>query len=305
MENDVRKGLIIMPMKLVSFFMAVIAMIMNVMAPVVSPAPAPLDGGERVQYGESYNQVYDIYVPSDAKGDVDVLLVIHGGGWVFYDQTQYAEKLKTACDEHGLVAVGMDYRKLQNNATAFDMLDDVEATVESVKDYLLERGLTAHKMALAGHSSGSHLSALYAYQHYNDSPIEIGFITLGSCPASFFDSNTEKLLPVKAISCGLISVLTGESINLLNLKDKTDAVNSITALSMVNPNVPPTLIVHGKKDKSVSYENAEKLESALKENGVYCELITYENSDHLLQEDAAEMDSVTVSEFYRFVSEFL
>lgn len=292
-------------MKLVSLFMAVVAMIMNVLAPVVSPVPAPLEGGERVKYGEVYNQVYDIYVPSNAEGEVDVLLVIHGGGWVFYDQTQYAEKLKTACDEHGLVAVGMDYRKIQNNATALDMLKDVEATVESVKNYLLERGLTPHKMALAGHSSGSHLSALYAYNHYDDSPIEVGFVTLGSCPASFFDANTERYLPVKAISCGLLSVLTGESINLLNLEKKADAVNSVTALSMVNPNVPPTLIVHGKNDKSVSYENAVKLESALKENGVYCELITYENSDHLLQEDAEEMDSVTVSEFYRFVSEFL
>lgn len=294
-----------MPMKIVSLFMAVVAMIVNVVAPVVSPAPAPLEGGERVSYGEKYNQVYDIYVPSDAEGEVDVLLVIHGGGWVFYDQTQYAEKLKTACDEHELVAVGMDYRKIQDNATVSDMLEDVENTVESVKQYLLDRDLTPDKMALAGHSSGSHLSALYAYEHYDDSPIDIGFVTLGSCPASFFDSSTEKYLPVKAISCGLLSVLTGESINLLNLSKKEDAVNSVTALSMVNPNVPPTLIVHGKKDKSVSYENAEKLEALLKENGVYCEVITYENSDHLLLEDAEEMDAVTVSEFYRFVEEFL
>lgn len=292
-------------MRIVSFMLTIVALFTNTLAPVLTPVKAPLEGGERVQYGEAYNQVYDIYVPDDAEDEVDVLFVIHGGGWVFYDQTQYDEKLKTACDDHDLVAVGMDYRKIQNGANALEMLDDVDAAVSSVKDYLEDRGLTPDKMVLAGHSSGAHLSTVYAYSHYNDSPIEIGFLATAGCPSSFFDSNTEKFLPVKAISCALLSILTGEEINLLNLDKKQDAVNSITALSMVNPNVPPTLIIHGKKDKMVNYENAVKLEEALKENGVPCELITYENSDHLLEEDSATMDGYMVSEFYRFASLYL
>lgn len=291
--------------KLISLLFAFVAFLSSTFSPIISPVKEPLNGGVRVSYGENYEQIYDIYVPEDASGEVDVIFAIHGGGWVSHNLTQYDEKLKRACDEYGYVAVGMDYRKIQDNATVSDMLEDVDAAVSSVKAYLEERGLHPDKMVLAGHSSGAQLSTVYAYTHYESSPIKIGFLATASCPASFFDSNTEKYPPVKALACGLISVLTHENVNLLNLEKKQDTVNSISALSMVSENVPPTLIIHGKKDKSVSYENALKLEKLLRENNVDCELITYENSGHELKEDAAEMDEVMRTEFYRFASLYL
>ena len=82
-------------------------------------------------------------------------------------------------------------------------------------------------------------------------------------------------------------------------------IPAVSPIANVSSEVPPTILVHGKKDTMVPYSNSVELYEKLKECGVDCELITYENSDHMLMEDAKEMRPVREKVFYEFADRYL
>ena len=135
-------------------------------------------------YTKNERNVYDLYIPSSATEKKDkynrIILFIHGGAWVQGEK----EQMEIFCSTYGslgFITATMGYTLLMNNyeqANIFRMIDEITATINSIKKELIKYGFDGDKleMAISGGSAGGHLSLLYAYGYGNNSPIPIKFI---------------------------------------------------------------------------------------------------------------------------------
>lgn len=270
----------------VSVLLTLVSLITNMQG--ILSRPTEPEGGVLLKYGSSPSQYMDVFLPEELGDTANVVIAIHGGSWMFGDQRQFDEYAKQAA-EHGYVGVSVDYRKLSNNARALGMNDDIFAAVSELRSYLYTKGIETGKMIVAGHSSGAHLALLYAYTHYEDSPIPIAFVTACSAPADLrlFVNGEQK----NNNGYMLLTALANENITAATIdgEEAKAALAKIDPIELVTPDVPPTILVHGDNDELVPYENSTELYEALQANGVDAELIVYEGQGHFIRSAPEEM----------------
>ena len=263
------------------------------------------DGAERIQYGQRAQEQLDLFVPEGASGDINVCIMVHGGAWVIGTQRDFQNYCKTAAEEYGFAAATVDYTKIQNGCFIQDEVEEIYEAVKAIRENLIEKGLNPKKMCIAGHSAGANLSLLYAYRYYDKSPIEIAFVAAASPPASFFDDTGDGNTILEKFSFIAPSLLSGKVITRKGTsEDMLEALKKINPIDNVTSLVPPTLLIHGAKDTMVPYSNSLRLCEALTDAGVYNQLITYPNSDHMLIEDKETMNEVRVAAFMDFASRY-
>jgi acetyl esterase/lipase len=222
----------------------------------------------------------DIYLPWE-KGEVDVILFIHGGGWAAGDKSGYDSACKNYASQ-GYVAAAMNYRFINPDlpperqpATCADMLDDIESAVAALRAKLLEKGYTPRKMAISGGSAGGHLTMLYAYSRGARAPIPIAFLFPDVGPTDFSDPAYLDM-PVPLVG-ELAPRLAGRA-------DYDPALMS--PLHYVAPGAPPTLLRYGALDELVPLSQGTLLKAALEAAGTRCDLLVYPNSGHGLESKA-------------------
>lgn len=288
-----------------SVIMTIVCGVLNLVPMFSAGGPSPLPvGAERFSYGEKAREVMDIYMPDTEEEKLDVLLVIHGGAWMFGTQTMFANDCMDAA-KAGFATVAVDYSMLQDKVNALDMVDEIEASVAKAKEIIEQKGYQTGKMIVAGHSAGAHLSALYGFTRYKTSPIPIAFIVGNATPSNFFDENGSGKTSLEKNRYLLTSFLAGNLVLPFTMKTVQADIDAVSPVANVSAEVPPTILVHGKKDSMVPYSNSVELYEKLQECGVDCALITYENSDHMLMEDAKEMRPVREQVFYEFAERYL
>ena len=235
-----------------------------------------------IQYGSLSCQDYDYFLPYDLSGVKDIIFMVHGGSWSTGTRTQFRQDAIAAA-KMGYISASMDYRKIQNGANAYDMVNDVYSAVSSLKKQLNAKGIRFDKMAMAGWSSGAHLTLLYSYEYYfNKSPIPIAFICVCAPPTDFlYDARTGRSL-MGQMANTLMTSLSGRAILPGTENSHMDAIKSISPVYMVKKGVPPTIIVNGDDDDVVPPQNSEKLYNLLKGANVDTVRIIYKGAGHFL-----------------------
>ena len=147
-------------------------------------------------YTTNERNVYDLYIPSSVTEKKDkynrIILFIHGGAWIQGEK----EQMELFCSTYGslgFITATMGYTLLMNKyeeANAFRMIDEITATIKSIKKKLINDGFDGDKleMAIGGGSAGAHLALLYAYGFGKNSPIPIKFI-INICGPVTLDDN--------------------------------------------------------------------------------------------------------------------
>ncbi len=258
------------------------------------------EGGERLAYGEGTWQNLDIFIPEDAEESADVMFFIHGGSWIFGNQTQSMTRFSIMARDRGLVGVSVDYSKLGLRTTAADMAEEIYTAAGFVKDMLAKRGIEARSLAVCGHSSGANTALLFAYKHYTDSPIGISYVVAASAPVGFENYGDGTM--VETGGNFLASLLAGEYIKKSEMNADNGVYASISPLMLVNPDVPPTLLIHGDKDNMVPYTGSVKLHEALENAGVKTGFVTIEDGGHFIYGNAG-FDTVAVPAVESFAAE--
>ena len=107
-------------------------------------------------------QVMDIYIPDSATGSDAVIVVVHGGGFMFGDQTMdIIQPVIAAGLENGYVVASVDYRK-STESTFPGALADVKAAVRYLKANADTYGIDTEKIVIWGESAGAYLSLMTA-----------------------------------------------------------------------------------------------------------------------------------------------
>ncbi|HEY4056373.1 MAG TPA: alpha/beta hydrolase [Kofleriaceae bacterium] len=115
-------------------------------------------------------QTLDLYVPRGAKGDVPIVVFIHGDFWMRQDKSYYEpvtglySNVATALARHGIAAAIIDYR-LVPSVTFEEEFSDVADAIKWVQRRGAAHGVDASQIVIAGHSAGGHMTALAAFDH--------------------------------------------------------------------------------------------------------------------------------------------
>lgn len=129
-----------------------------------TPAETPAETGglKNVAYASTSGaQVCDIHLPAEGK-DWPVIVLVHGGGFMFGDQSM--DVILPVIDkalENGYAVVSVDYRKAME-AVFPAALADVKAAVRFVKAHAMDYGWNPEKITVWGESAGAYLSLMTA-----------------------------------------------------------------------------------------------------------------------------------------------
>lgn len=110
----------------------------------------------------SKNEVMDVYKAENATGKDPVIVVVHGGGFKFGDQSMpIIQPIIEAGTANGYVVASVDYRK--SGEAAFPAaVGDVKAAVRYLKAHAEEYGIDPDKIVVWGESAGAYLAAMTA-----------------------------------------------------------------------------------------------------------------------------------------------
>ena len=193
------------------------------------------------------------------------------------------------------VIATIDYRliKKDNNIELKDMLLDVRNSLLKIIELSDKHNVRIKDFILMGHSAGGHIALLYGYKYYQKykqikiaACISLSGITdftdcSGWLSMGFWGKNAESRL---SFLSDIITRLTGQIITLTqfdwtrqnNYPLLKKFINDISPCTYVSRTgiLPPTLLVHSRKDDQVPYSNAVRLMAILDKTSIPHNLIT-------------------------------
>lgn len=214
-----------------------------------------------IAYGQHPRQTLDIYSPdSDANGCT--VMFVYGGSWDSGKKEQYGF-VGAALARKGYTVIVPDYR-LYPEVTYPAFVQDIAKAIASEK---VQNLLAGKPLVLMGHSAGAMIAGLISYdpqylQAEGLSREQIArYISLAG-PHDYF-------LPTEKPQWTRIF---GE--------DQNRQVDALT-VNHIHPDNPPTLILHGADDETVTPKSALSLEKKLREARVEVTQKTYEGVSHV------------------------
>ena len=237
-----------------------------------------------VSYGEKDANAMDIYLPDKAyKRETNgVILFIHGGSWSGGDKADETIRCRMLASKGYLVA-NVNYT-LWSEETAdmyhvSQVLDELDAALLCVQDFANQKGITVDKAATVGYSAGAHLAMLYAYSRAETAPVEIVFVGSMAGPAEISPEVWGEDMTTR-----VARRLTGVEITpeMLRSGDADELLASVSPVSFIDGNTPPTLLMQGGKDTVVPPANADALVEKFTENSIPYDYIHLKDSDHSL-----------------------
>jgi acetyl esterase/lipase len=223
----------------------------------------------------------DIYLPPNAKGNIPLVVFVHGGGWLVNDKYAdigYMKKTVAEIVDSGFALASIDYR-FATQAVFPAQIQDCNRAVSFLIDNAKKYHFDKNRIAVMGFSAGGHLASLMGLSRNND--IE-----------SFFMPATNKTFSFKAVVDfygpaelilfpGNNDPKSPESL-LIGVAPLTrpDLAKAASPVTYVDKDDPPFLIIHGEKDELVSVKQSQLLNSWLTVAGVRNELIIVKGAPH-------------------------
>ena len=231
-------------------------------------------------------ETLDLYLPKNRKPGTQspAIVLIHGGGWKEGDKAQAREKeFGIFFAENGFVVASVNYA-LRSAGRYPVNLQDCKNGVRYLRAHAKELGLDPDRIAVMGGSAGGHLALMVAYTA--DDP--------GLSPAEPYPGVSDR---VKAVVdfYGITDIggrkktdPDGKPTELRGMDEEGKAVfgpdekdwKQASPIAHVRRDVPPTLIVHGKKDTTVDRDQSQLLADALKKAGAEVELVWLPQAGH-------------------------
>lgn len=230
-------------------------------------------------------QQLDLYLPkktADGK-PVPVVVFIHGGGWSGGDRKGYLGQAANLAATGNYAAISVGYR-LSGEKIWPAQIHDCKAAIRWIRAHAKELNIDATRIGATGGSAGGHLVTLLGLTAGNkdlegDVGENSGQSSAITCVINFCGPSdmAAPLMQGEAATKDdpAVAGLVGGS-----LKEKADIVKATSPLTYVSKQAVPIMTVHGTADARVNYNNAEKLDAALKQAGATSLLIPMTGAGH-------------------------
>lgn len=212
---------------------------------------------------EGYSLEMIMYKPVlSSPMNLPAIVFFFGGGWTggtpehFKMQAEYLAS-------RGMIAICPDYRvKSRQGTSPFECVKDAQSAMRYVRSHSRELGIDSDKIVAAGGSAGGHLAAC------------TGIINGVNEDGDDLSIKTHPFLMV------LFNPVVDTGKNGYGREKVAGREFEISPVHHVTAGIAPTLIMHGKDDTTVPYENAVRFESLMKQEGNKCKLKGYKNQKH-------------------------
>lgn len=217
-----------------------------------------------LEYGPHGGQKADLHLPQSAKAGPprSAVVFFHGGRWSYGRKEEY-RFVAQALTARGHAVLVCDYRKYP--AVRFPaFVEDAAAAVAWSLRHLPEHGLDPRRIFLMGHSAGAHLAALatmdrrYSEPHGVD-PDGVAGLVLMSGPFDFY--------PIRGT-------------DLRDLFGPEEGHRETQPLRFVRRGLPPMLLLHGRRDRTVHPSSSARLASAVRDQGGRAHAVFYDRVTH-------------------------
>jgi arylformamidase len=260
------------------------------------PAPAAATEKKRTltykQVGGTALQA-DVYEPTGFTGPRPVLVWIHGGALMSGSRRLSAtDPLKLAMLAEGGVVVSIDYRLAPETK-----LPEIVSDVEDAFRWVREKGpelfsADPQRVIASGGSAGGYL-ALTAGFRVKPRPLGIvSFWGYGDLIGSWLTTPSHAARHLRTAPSSdprsaryLRSRREGNWPQLVsgwNPRTEAEKFRPYLPLRNITPDYPPTLLIQGRKDTDVPFEQSVLMATALSEQGVQHALVTDPDADHNL-----------------------
>jgi acetyl esterase/lipase len=222
----------------------------------------------------------DLYLPANTESP-PLVIYIHGGGWRSGSKDNCLIKFVL---EHGYALASIEYR-LSSEAIFPAQIHDCKAALRFLRASASTYGYDAGKVAVAGASAGGQLAALMGSSH--------GVPAAEGNVGSHLDQSTQvnavidyygasdfllrsKTQPGRANDEGSVCYdLFGGAV-----RDRISLAKLASAVTHLDPDDPPYLIIHGTADRVVLPDQSYRLHLTCLDNGVDSQLIMIEGAGH-------------------------
>jgi acetyl esterase/lipase len=255
------------------------------------PSPSVIQGrlpkGTIIHGNIPYNNdtlkkhLLDIYLPTNTKGKLPLIVFVHGGGWIGndkYGDMSYMPNTMNAMLESGFAIASIDYRFAQD-AVFPAILQDCNKAASFLYDNAKKYNFDINRFALMGFSAGGHLASLMGTSHNNKVdnlyfPNSYRRFTY-KVVVDFYGPMDLTLFPGSEDPKSPESILIGAT-----PVARPDLAKAASPLTYLDKNDPPYLIFHGEKDNIVSNRHSKLFSSWLNHYGVRNELTIVKGAPH-------------------------
>ena len=210
----------------------------------------------------------DLYLPSNVRKPVPVVMYIHGGDWMYGNRGRPPVLFLL---EEGIAVASIDYRMAPGNRFPAQIQDCRDALLY-LKSNGKRYGLAEDHIGLLGESAGGHLAALLG-----TAADEKAFIGLRKAPA---DARVQAVCAVSGpmdieylgtLTDAIVDVIGKHPIQQLlggTIEQKLDLAILASPIRHVSKQSPPFLLVFGDRDLVVPPILNRDMYEALKDAGV-------------------------------------
>jgi acetyl esterase/lipase len=249
-----------------------------------------------VAYGnDDVKQKYDIYLPLRRSDQITpVVFFIHGGGWTAGDKSDLSSVipiLRQGLPKYAFVVA--NYRLYEQTSDSYkfpaqekDIKDCIEKVFNDSAVYHIST-----KFMLWGQSAGAQLATLYAYKYGAVSFRPVGVVD---------QSGPTDMLALYKASSIYLKILINQ---LAGNPDSHDTIiyNSSSPIRYLNAGCSPTLILQGKADDVVPYQQAELLNAGLQQLNVPHIYKLYPGEGHLLLGVSTEVNQEIIAFMHQYL----
>lgn len=249
----------------------------------------PVVGGPTVRkdlpfLGPDRAEKLDLYLPAPAVARRGAVVWIHGGGWT--GGTKGAAREVQVCSTlaaAGYVCVCVDY-KLGRGAWPENLLDCKNA-VRYLRTQAKELGIDPERIAVGGGSAGGHLALMVAFTAGQPALEPAApYPGVSSTVRCVFDlygiTNLLTRQETKPDGTPVGGRKEGGAAVVFAGADRDEVFRRASPVSHIRADSPPVLILHGRADTTVDFEQSVELARTLAERRVPHELLLLDGVGH-------------------------
>ncbi|NDF11247.1 MAG: alpha/beta hydrolase [Proteobacteria bacterium] len=228
-----------------------------------------------VDFGSDYGSRLDIYQPADMHAPHPVIVFYYGGAWKTGSKEDY-RFVADAFTSRGYVVVIPDYPKYPK-VKFQDWQKDAAKSFAWAHEHIKAYGGNPMQVYIVGHSAGAHIGALLA------------------ADPSYLKAEKGETSWIRAFA-GMAGPYSFEPYepDFIDMFGPPERYPLMMVDTRISGKQPPMLLLWGKADKDVGYENMEKLEAAIKQKGGEAQVKLYDDMGHIdIIASMAKLSTVT------------
>ena len=259
----------------------------------------PYDRKEDVIYGRKYGTALtmDVFTPREHAKGIGVILVVSGGFFSSHEAIQPAFIRPLTGRGYTVFAV---VHGSQPRFTVPEIIEDMNRAVRFIRHHAKDYGIDPVRIGVCGASAGGHLSLMLATAGAPGNPAardpvdrESSRVQAVACffpPTDFLNYGRPDNRKLHAIdhdppyrAAFDYRELDKQSRLWVPVTDPVrleEIARQISPVYHVTPDDPPTLIIHGDKDRLVPLQQSELIVDKLKKAGVDTKLIVKPGAGH-------------------------